>query len=75
MTKFFARFNGDDARVSLNTDDYEEACTHAAARSKNMDWGAHLGWAVFGPSGKIAVYRDGELAGFLSNGSWVEVAK
>lgn len=72
--KFFVRFNGDDARITLNTDDYEEACSHAAKRSENMDYAPWLGQAVFGPSGLIAVYVNGELDGYLSGaGEWVTV--
>jgi hypothetical protein len=75
-TKFWVRFNGDDARIEVNTDDYEEACREARRRSENMDWGAWLGYAVFGPSGLIAVYKDGELSGYLSgDGNWVEVSE
>lgn len=76
MKKFFVRFNGDDARVAFETDDYNEACRQAAARSVSMDWGGHLGFAVFnGETGnKIAVYKDGEIAAFRSrDGEWVEL--
>lgn len=72
--RFFVRFNGDDARITFETDSYDDACAHAARRSVGMDFAPWLGQAVFGPSGKVAVYREGALAEYLDGGGrWVTI--
>jgi hypothetical protein len=52
--------NGDDARFEFGSDTYAEAETWAKANSH--DW---LGMALFGPSGRIATFKDGVCTGYL----------
>ena len=73
--KFWVAFNGDDARPVLNTDDRRSlAGSEAKRRSVGMDRGHHLGCALHGPSGKIEVWVEGRLSGYLtSSGNWIKL--
>ena len=67
--RFAVRPNGDDARFEFGSENYNDAAEWAAANSH--EW---LGMALFGPSGKIATFKDGICTGYLdaTTRRWVD---
>lgn len=61
--------NGDDAPILATFATYAEA--EAAALERSDGW---LGIKMFGPSGKIAAYKDGTCVGYLDGTTrqWID---
>lgn len=59
--KFMVTWNGDDSPVLGYFAEYADAANFAAETSEG-DW---MGTRMFGPSGKVATYKNGECSGYL----------
>lgn len=80
--KFTVAPNGADAFTKFSTDEYQVAQDWARENSHGDGLGWNIGMAVWGPSGRITTYLDGEKTGHLvdsyqdeNTGEWVQARR